>query len=395
MLNHRKAFQDEEIILSTPGGQVHLLASGTPIINELDIVNSGVIILRPIKEVHKLVNRFSGAKAAFRFEDILTVSEKMRALIENAKAAASSMSNVLIEGESGTGKELFAQAIHNHSRRNKGPFIALNCGAIPRELVGSELFGYVEGAFSGARKGGNSGKFELASGGTLFLDEIGDMPFEQQVALLRVIQEKSITRIGGNQIIPVDVRIICATNKNLQLAIQKGQFRKDLYYRLNVISIKIPPLRERKEDVALLFRHFLGVDETAANVRCEPMDELLWPSLLAYDWPGNVRELQNVVERMLNTASGSPLGIEHLPPEIRLEVLSSARGALSAGKDRETGETIRELRERSKRLRADEERAQIMQLLQLYRGNVSRVARGLGISRTTLYKKMEKYRIDD
>ena len=162
--------------------------------------------------------------------------------------AAVSMSNVLLEG-SGTGKEVFAQAIHSESQRRNGPFVAVNCGAIPRELIGSELFGYTEGAFTGARKGGKLGKFELATGGTLFLDEIGDMPLEQQVSLLRVLQEKNITRIGDSRIIPVDVRVICATNKNLWQEVEAGNFRADLYYRLNVINITIPPLRQRQEDI--------------------------------------------------------------------------------------------------------------------------------------------------
>jgi len=188
LFENRRPFRDEELICGSP--TVHLLASGTPIVNDAGEVINGLLILRPIKDVHRLVNRFSGASAVFNFDDIVTVNEAMRELIANAQMAASSMSNVLIEGESGTGKELFAQAIHNYSSRIKGPFIALNCAAIPRELIGSELFGYTEGAFTGARKGGSPGKFELASGGTLFLDEIGDMPWEQQGALLRVIQEK-------------------------------------------------------------------------------------------------------------------------------------------------------------------------------------------------------------
>ena len=255
MFDRRIPFQDEEFIFFASGKQIHILASGTPIVDEEGVVSSGLLILRPIKDVHKLVNRFSGAKASFRFENIITGNRTMQELIDNAKMAASNTSNVLIEGESGTGKELFAQAIHNSSQRSKEPFIAINCGAIPRDLIGSELFGYAEGAFTGARKGGNPGKFELASGGTVFLDEIGDMPLEQQAALLRVIQEKSITRIGGTQAIPVDVRIICATNKDLQTEMHHGRFRKDLYYRLNVILLRFR-LRERKEDIRLLVNHF-------------------------------------------------------------------------------------------------------------------------------------------
>lgn len=396
MFDQRIAFRDEEVIYSTPSGQIHLLASGTPIINEAGIVNSGLIILRPIKEIHKLVNRFSGAKATFRFEDIITDNEPMQELIENAKMAAFSMSSILIEGESGSGKELFAQAIHNHSRRSKEPFIALNCGAIPRELIGSELFGYVEGAFTGARKGGNPGKFELASGGTLFLDEIGDMPFEQQVALLRVIQEKSITRIGGSQVIPIDVRIICATNKDLHTEINNERFRKDLYYRLNVISIRIPPLRERKEDILPLTNHFLKNGYAYWENNSSHLSPELLRSLQAYDWPGNIRELQNVVERMLNSAKGSKLSMAHLPADLFSNMLNKqAKSEKSLYITEESGKTIREARASNKQFMEAEERRHIIHLLQIYKGNVSQIAREMGISRTTLYKRMLKYRVDE
>lgn len=396
MFDKRIAFQDEEVIYGKSGDQVHLLASGTPIVNEAGIVNSGLLILRPIKDVHKLVNRFSGAKARFRFEDIITGNGAMLELIENAKMAASSLSNVLIEGESGTGKELFAQAIHNYSARSKGPFVALNCGAIPRELIGSELFGYVEGAFTGARKGGNPGKFELASGGTLFLDEIGDMPFEQQVALLRVIQEKSMARIGGNQAIPVDVRIICATNKDLHTEMNHERFRKDLYYRLNVISIRIPPLRERKEDIRLLTNHFLKNNYAYWENDKESLGPELLRFLEAYDWPGNVRELQNVMERMLNTAKGARLSDADLPVELLSGNLRRQMRPIQQLSSREEqGKTIRKARELSKQFMEDQERRQIIELMQIYQGNVSRAAREMGISRTTLYKKMLKYKVDE
>ena len=395
LFDKRIPFRDKELIYSTANESVHLLASGTPIVNEEGNVNSGLIILRPINEVHKLVNRFSGAKATFHFEDIITGNDAMRELIENAKMAAFSMSNVLIEGESGTGKELFAQAIHNHSPRSKGPFVALNCGAIPRDLIGSELFGYVEGAFTGARKGGNPGKFELASGGTLFLDEIGDMPFEQQVALLRVIQEKSITRIGGTQAIPVDVRIICATNKDLHTEMIHERFREDLYYRLNVISIRIPPLRERKEDINLLVNHFLKNNYAYWDNDKASLPPQLLRSLKAYEWPGNVRELQNVVERMLNNAKGNQLDVSHLPPDLFSNKLEKRIQPVQHLHSKEApAKTIRETRQLAKKLMEDEERRQIIELMQLYKGNVSRVARELDMSRTTLYRKMDKYKVD-
>jgi len=396
MFDRRIPFQDEEFIYFASGKQVHLVASGTPIINEEGVVSSGLLIIRPIKDVHKLVNRFSGAKASFNFEDIITGNPTMQELIDKAKMAASTVSNVLIEGESGTGKELFAQAIHNYSQRSKGPFIAINCGAIPRDLIGSELFGYVEGAFTGARKGGNPGKFELASGGTIFLDEIGDMPLEQQSALLRVIQEKSITRIGGTQAIPVDVRIICATNKDLQTEMHNGRFRKDLYYRLNVISIKIPPLRERKEDIRLLVNHFLR--NSSANWK--PGQDSITPDMLqvleAYDWPGNVRELQNVVERMVNNAKDTNLSLADLPFELFFpEAIPKKEFLHGQSSPAGGGKTILELMETRKKRIKDEERRLIIDLLKVHNGNVSMVAREMGISRTTLYKKMKLYKVDE
>lgn len=394
MFNNRKAFQDKEIIFSTPKGNIQFLASGTPIVNERSDVTSGIVILKPIKEVHKLVNRFSGAQASFHFDDIITASEIIFKLIEDAKKAASSVSNILIEGESGTGKELFAQAIHNYSKRSKGPFVAVNCGAIPRELIGSELFGYSEGAFTGAKKGGSPGKFELASGGTLFLDEIGDMPFEQQVALLRVIQEKKISRIGGQQVIPVDVRIICATNKNLLKEIENGNFRRDLYYRLNVIYIKIPPLRERRADIPVLFKYFLKKTEKKYQDDLEYLEPELIEVLSQYNWPGNVRELQNVVERMLNTANGADLSVEHFPPEIYNKTFAHKTDSFRLSSLKKEQLTISEARKLKMKVLAEEERCQIIELLDYYQGNVSKVAREMGMARSTLYKKMKSFRID-
>ncbi|WP_038818719.1 sigma-54 interaction domain-containing protein, partial [Pseudomonas syringae] len=203
----------------------------------------------------------------------------------------------LILGESGTGKELFAQAIHNASDRSSGPFVAVNCGAIPRDLVQSELFGHVEGAFTGSAKGGSAGKFELADGGTIFLDEIGDMSFDAQVSLLRVLQEGEVTRVGAKSSRQVDVRIIAATHRNLSQAVAEGAFREDLYYRLNVLNLTVPPLRMRREDIALLAQHFL--DRCARSLRKSVLglSAQALELLVAYSWPGNVRELENSIER--------------------------------------------------------------------------------------------------
>ncbi|HQA50983.1 MAG TPA: sigma 54-interacting transcriptional regulator [Syntrophomonadaceae bacterium] len=376
-----ESFQDEEIRVPSQGVTLRFLASGTPTLAEQGVIDSAVLILRPIKNVHHLVNRFSGSTARFRFEDIVTCNPQMKETIEVARMAARSSSNVLIEGESGTGKELFAHAIHNASKRSAGPFVAVNCGAIPRELIASELFGYSEGAFTGAKKGGNPGKFELADGGTLFLDEIGDMPLEQQVALLRVIQEKSVSRIGSNQVIPVDVRIICATNKNLLELMQTGRFRQDLYYRLNVINLRILPLRERKEDIPVLFQHFLQQMNQEGN-QLSQQDVI--EHLLSYDWPGNVRELQNVVERFVH--------LEHMPDRSWHHHIGQT--LLPTRQNDDGNLSIQQAHARYKNEQLEKQRQQIVRLLEVHQGNVSKVAKEMGISRSTLYRKMKSLSFD-
>ncbi|MEQ8174732.1 MAG: sigma 54-interacting transcriptional regulator [Syntrophomonadaceae bacterium] len=388
MLNLGQPFRDEEYMITTKKGNVHFLASGSPIHNEQGEIQRGVIIVRPIKEVHRLINRFTGAAAKFHFEDIAYQSSVMARVIELAQMAASKDSNVLLEGESGTGKELFAQAIHNKSRVARGPFVALNCGAIPRELIASELFGYAEGAFTGAKKGGNPGKFELAAGGTIFLDEIGDMPLEEQSALLRVIQEKSITRVGGNRLIPVDVRIICASNKNLYEEVKKGNFRQDLYYRLHVLAIQIPPLRERPQDIPVLFRHFLkstfGFDQESIG----QIDPRIYLVFEKYLWPGNVRELQNVTERMVHMADGRNLQYHHLPAEFAQHDAEPVYVEISNQEDNYNKNNTR-----TRDLLAQVERREIIRLLDKHKGNISQVARDMGFNRRTIHRKIKTYGI--
>jgi transcriptional regulator with PAS, ATPase and Fis domain len=302
------------------------------------------------------------------------------------------MSSVLLQGESGTGKEIFAQAIHNRSERCAGPFIAVNCGAIPRELIGSELFGYAEGAFTGAKRGGKPGKFELAGGGTLFLDEIGDMPLEQQVALLRVLQERKVTRIGCDKEIPVDVRVICATNKRLLEEVEKGTFRKDLYYRLNVISITIPPLRERSEDIIALFNYFLEKLDKHCRSFAVSLDVI--EQIVRYDWPGNVRELQNVVERIVSLTEGRTVTVGNLPREIRdWQPAGTKQVSESSSADNKIAVTWKS--EQRRRLQEENERQEILALLSDHKGNVSLTARTMGISRNTLYRKMKQYAISN
>jgi len=390
LLENNESFNDVEIMVDTINGLLHCLASAKPITDDHGVLTGGLMLVRPIEKVQNLVNRFSGAQATFHFKDIIGSSNEMQETIRVASLAAPSMCSVLLQGESGTGKELFAQAIHNRSPHRKGPFVAVNCGAIPRELIASELFGYEEGAFTGAKPGGRPGKFELASGGTLFLDEIGDMPLEQQVALLRVLQEKKVTRIGGNKVIPVDFRIICATNKNLSLEVEKGNFREDLFYRVKVISIDIPPLRQRPEDIPVLFEHFLNRISKEWRRSIEDVDPDVMDYLRQYHWPGNVRELQNVVERMISIADGNRIDLTHLPAEIYIPWRSNHSEPSSLSQvDR-----IADEREKRKKQLAEQECQEIVGLLAKHGGNVSQVAKELGLSRNTLYRKMKTYNIN-
>lgn len=379
-------FSDVEIMLEMKDGLCHCLASGVPVINEQGAVTGGIVILRPIKQMQNLVNRLSGYYATLQFSDIVGESVELREVIRLATLTATTSANILLQGESGTGKEIFAQAIHNRSAQHGGPFIAVNCGAIPRELIGSELFGYEEGAFTGAKRGGKLGKFELASGGTLFLDEIGDMPLEQQIALLRVIQEKKVARIGSDKMIPVNVRLICATNKNLLHEVERGTFRQDLFYRLNVMSITLPPVRNRVDDIPLLFNHFL--EKLSRDWNCKfVIEPEVFDCLKRYHWPGNVRELQNVVERAASLAEKGIIGLRHLPAEICGQPIHSQPAMMQQPLP------VLENREQRQQLAKSAEKQKIIMLLDRYAGNVSQVARELGVSRKTLYNKMQAYSI--
>ena len=385
-INHR--FSDVEIMVETKDGLCCCLVSGEPVVNEQGEVTGGLIILRPINQVQNLVNRLSGHTATLEFSDIIGESSEIREVIRLAKLTANSGSNVLLQGESGTGKEIFAQAIHNGSEQRNGPFIPVNCGAIPRELIGSELFGYEEGAFTGAKRGGKPGKFELANGGTLFLDEIGDMPLDQQTALLRVIQEKKVARIGSARMTPISVRLICATNKNLRQEVEKGTFRKDLFYRLNVISLVIPPLRNRVEDIPLLFEHFLQKLSRDWGYKFYVEPEVI-ECLKQYSWPGNVRELQNIVERAAILAENGIITVRNLPPEI---IEGFGYHSIPLTLSNYPSHNMKSRQERQKR--ANEiEKHKIINLLNNYGGNVSKVAKEMGVSRKTVYNKMRIYSI--
>lgn len=393
LLETGQAFYDQEILIDGKYRQIHGTATGKAIFDDFNQVVGVTIILKPMEQVHQMVNTLTGAQASFTFDSLIGEDEQLLNSVKLGMMAGSNDANVLLQAESGTGKEIFAQAIHNYSRRRNGPFVALNCAALPRELISSELFGYAEGAFTGARRGGRPGKFEFANGGTLLLDEIGDMPLEQQATLLRAIQEKAILRVGSNTLIKVDVRIIAATNQDLLALVDQGRFRADLYYRLNVINIFIPPLRERRKDIKLLFHYFLNEMAPKLNKNINNIDPALIRCLEHYDWPGNVRELQNVVERILLLAEDGHLTVDHLPVEI-------ARAAVGYGTVviENEGHTLgnsHHLFSRSERklYALEQEKERILTALNMHGGNVTRAAGELNMSRNTLYRKMKSLNI--
>lgn len=313
----------------------------------------------------------------FTFDSIVGKSEKMEWLKTVATRAAKGNSTVLILGESGTGKELFAHAIHNASSRLHGPLIKVNCAAVPENLLESELFGYDEGAFTGARRGGKPGKFELANGGTIFLDEIGDMTLAMQAKLLRVLQEREIERVGGTKPLKVDVRVIAATNRDLETMIERGEFRQDLYYRLNIISLQIPPLRERREDIPLLASTLLKKINNQTPHWVEGVSPEALEYLLDYAWPGNVRELENILERAVNLMEDEAYIIpEHLPPALKKQ-----------HKNKESDEAGKQLAG----IMGDAEKQAIYRALEAAAGNKSKAAQLLGIHRSGFYQKLKKY----
>lgn len=369
LLKQRKSIQDIEMKMYKGDEPIYCYISATHFENEEE-ESCLVIVIKEVKQVHSLVHKIIGSRAVIDFSSIIGVSEKYNEVIDLAKNAAKSPSNVLLLGESGTGKEMFAQSIHNYSDRHTGPFIDINCGAIPRSLIESELFGYESGAFTGSKKGGHMGKFELADGGTLFLDEIGDMPIDLQVVLLRVLQNEEVVRIGGYKSKKIDVKIIASTNIDLESAVNDGRFRSDLYYRLNVLSIKIPSLRERPEDIELLAKHFIAKYNQKLNRSVLGIDDRTCKILEKYDWPGNIRELENAIERAMNISKNMYLSHEDFP---HVNVVNSGIRTQHRLDDINREIVIRELKNHS--------------------GNIRKTALSLGIGRSTIYRMLEKYNI--
>ena len=343
-----------------------------------------VVTLREMAEVKKIVSNLSTQEHCFSFEMILGDSPALAKAKQEAAQAAAGNVTVLIQGESGTGKELFARAIHNASARRDKPIIAINCAAIPEALLESELFGYEEGAFTGARRGGKPGKFELADGGTLFLDEIGDMSLSLQAKLLRVLQERKIERVGSTETTAIDVRIIAATHKDIEAMVRQGEFRQDLYYRINVFPLQIPSLRQRRQDLPLLIERFLARyrDKMAKNV--EGIDADAYACLLEYGWPGNIRELENTIEYLVSIADGKIIEQRHIPQRI-----------LIAGKTAQPGSPVQAQPTRLLTIAELEKRA-IMSAIEQFgltmRGK-AQLTQVLGISKATLYRKLKQYNI--
>jgi len=367
-------FSKEEILLKIPNGRRACIAMANPILSKKNDNRGYVLTFTSNQKTYFPVRPPKGTMVKFGFLDIIGESDTIRQSIEKAKRVAPGPSTVLILGESGTGKELFAQAIHGASDYRKGPFVSINCGAIPRDLIQSELFGYAEGAFTGARRGGCTGKFETANGGTLFLDEIGEMSLKMQINLLRVLEEKAIVPVGGKNAIPIDVRIIAATNKSLFEEVSKGRFREDLYYRLNVISITLPPLRARAGDIRILVQYWLGKISRKLGLDKKRISPDVFRRLESYHWPGNVRELVNTVEHAVNISPDEEIFVEHLPAYLRKKQVE---------KPRPCAEGVMTL--------SAVEKDAIKKTLLAYNGNITRVSKALGIGRNTLYNKMKKY----
>ncbi|MEA1960554.1 MAG: sigma 54-interacting transcriptional regulator [Bacillota bacterium] len=348
-----------------------------------------VLTFKQIERIKKNAHQLNGAEAKFTFDDIIGKSPLMLKLIEIAKKYSCLDTNVLIQGDSGTGKEVFAQSIHNESRPN-GNFIAINCAAIPITLIESELFGYEGGAFTGTDRQGRPGKIELANGGTLFLDEIGDMPLEIQPVLLRVLEEKRVMRVGASRYIPVNFRLITATNKNLLERVKNKQFREDLYYRVAVLKLQIAPLKDRGPDIIRLARHFISDIAQNQQIPAPVLSDPAIFRLLEYNWPGNIRQLHSALLYSVNMASDGIIELENLPEEIcpvLCDIYSGGRGQKAAEDTAYNQISNNELTIK------DMEKITIMQALLQTNHNVSEAASILGMSRSTLYRKIKGYKV--
>lgn len=369
----------------------YMIASRIPIIKNGETIGVvGKVLFRNVKELNSLYKKIGAIEkelenyksklkefntASYSIENIIGESASIMEAKAIVQKAAHTNSNVLILGESGTGKEIFAHAIHSESNRHEGPFVKVNCAAIPSDLLESELFGYEAGAFTGAKKEGKMGKFEIANEGTIFLDEIGDMPLHMQVKLLRVIQEREVEKVGGVATRKINIRIIAATNRNLEKLVSEGKFREDLYYRLNVVTIEIPPLRERGSDIILISNHLIKKLSIDLGKKVKGISKEAEQSLKTYEWKGNVRELENVLERAINFMGDREIiEVDDLPKEV-------------------TGKKASIIPKRLQDVLEESEKNAIILALRASDGNKTKAAKFLDIGRTSLYEKIEKYKI--
>jgi DNA-binding NtrC family response regulator len=381
-----------EVIIITAFGTIKSAVEATklgaydylekPVDNEelLLVISRALEVKKLLKEVQELKSELT---ERYRFSNIIGTSSKMNSIFQMMKKIAKVDGTVLVTGESGSGKELVARAIHFNSPRKKESFIVVNCGAIPKDLIESEFFGHTKGAFTDA-KTEKTGKFELAQKGTIFLDEVGELSPEAQVKLLRALGEKEIVKVGGTEIIPVDVRVIAATNKNLEESVKRNEFREDLYWRLAVLSLQLPPLKERTEDIHLLCEHFIQKYNAELKKEIKGLTGQALVCLKAYPWPGNIRELESVIYEAMVMSDSLEIEIQNLPQRIK--------GA-AAGKDKATIDLDSPLNETIQKLTVDTEKKIIMQALRETGGNKSKAAQKLGVSRKTLFNKINQYKI--
>lgn len=374
---------DEALTLEVKGRKIDCLLTTDPVYQPSINIRSIHIYITTAKNASAHIAKKIGNGAAFTFDNIIGESNKIKTAMRKARLLANSYANTMLLGESGTGKDLFAQAIHNASNRRDKPFIAINCGAIPRELIASELFGYENGAFTGAKRQGNIGKFELADGGTIFLDEIGEMPLDLQATLLRVVEQKQFMRLGSNKLIDVDVKIISATNVDIFSMIEEKRFRADLYYRLSTMHVDIPPLRERGDDVILLAEYFIRrISERIGKSRIMELSEGAKRMLLELPWYGNVRELQNLIDCIVQLYDEPVITVEHIQENMQWKYTPSERDIpLQAPSVQRAPE---------KNVLTEEE---VRQALEACGGNRSQAARMLGIGRRSLYRNLERLHI--
>ncbi len=376
-LNEENTFENQEVFIHSKTNKLRFILS-MYFIESSNEEQDILYLFNDEKKKRKLASRIETNRAIYTFDKIIYKSEIFQRTIEFAKKISDSKSTVLITGESGTGKEIFAQSIHNYSNRASMPFIAINAAAIPANLIESELFGYEGGAFTGAKKQGQAGKFEIAHKGTIFLDEIGEMPLILQTRLLRVLEEGIVSRVGSTEQIYVDVRIIAASNKDLKKEVMDGNFRKDLFYRLNVLPLELAPLRDRKEDIPPLVNFFMEKISRGLNKRKVEILNREMDILINYDWPGNVRELENLVELLIN--------LEYVPEELIKSykediTIKNALDLNIFSSDQLEGDfSLEEI-----------ERNHIKYMLRKNDNNITSTAKELDIGRNTLYRKMEKY----